>query len=104
MNRQEVLRVNRSVFVTYVFLQKPLPKTLTFNDEGKVRELARRSETLAQPTYHYSFPPTLDSTDALSGKDRGIPHLAKNQRDMGHPSLVWVREAMGEAIVQTIPS
>ena len=25
-------------------LQKPLPKTLTFNDEGKIRELARRGE------------------------------------------------------------
>jgi len=51
MSRQEVLRVNHSVFVTYVFPQKPLPKTLTFKDEGKMRELARRSETSAQPTY-----------------------------------------------------
>jgi hypothetical protein len=50
MNRQEVLRVNHSVFVTYVFPQKPLPKTLTFKDEGKMGELARRSETSAQPT------------------------------------------------------
>jgi hypothetical protein len=25
-------------------LQKPLPKTLTFKDEGKIRELARRGE------------------------------------------------------------
>jgi hypothetical protein len=25
-------------------LQKPLPKTLTFRDEGKIRELARRGE------------------------------------------------------------
>ena len=25
-------------------LQKPLPKTLTFEDEGKIRELARRGE------------------------------------------------------------
>jgi hypothetical protein len=49
-NRQEVLGVNHSVFVTYVFPQKPLPKTLTFKDEGKMRELARRSETSAQPT------------------------------------------------------
>jgi len=23
---------------------------------------------------------------------RGIPYLAKNERDMGHPSLVWERE------------
>jgi hypothetical protein len=50
MSRQEVLRVNHSVFVAYVFPQKPLPKTLTFKDEGKMRELAWRSETSAQPT------------------------------------------------------
>jgi hypothetical protein len=49
MSRQEVLRVNHSVFVTYVFPQKTLPKTLTFKDEGKMRELAPRSETSAQP-------------------------------------------------------
>jgi hypothetical protein len=48
MSRQEVLRVNHSVFVTYVFPQKPLPKTLTFKDEGKMRELARQSETSAR--------------------------------------------------------
>jgi hypothetical protein len=24
----------------------------------------------------------------LEGKSWGIPHLAKNERDMGHPSLV----------------
>jgi hypothetical protein len=28
-------------------LQTPLPKTLTFKDEGKIRELARRRESLA---------------------------------------------------------
>jgi hypothetical protein len=50
MSRQEVLRVNQSVFVAYVFPQRPLPKTLTFKDEGKMRELVRRSETSAQPT------------------------------------------------------
>ena len=46
MNRQEVLRVNHSAFVTYVLTQKPLAKTLTFNDEGKMRVLARQSENL----------------------------------------------------------
>jgi hypothetical protein len=39
--------MNHSVFVAYVFPQKPLAKTLTFKDEGKMRELARRSETSA---------------------------------------------------------
>jgi hypothetical protein len=34
--------------------------------------------------YHCSFPLTLDSSDALSYHHRGIPHLAKNERDMGH--------------------
>jgi hypothetical protein len=23
------------------------------------------------------------------GETSGIPHLAKNERDMGHPSFVW---------------
>jgi hypothetical protein len=55
MSRQEVLRVNHSVFVTYVFPQKPLPKTLTFKDEGKMRELAQQSETSAQPTRAFSL-------------------------------------------------
>ena len=50
MSRQEVLRVNHSVFVTYVFPQKGLAKTLTFNDERKMLELAWRSETSAQAT------------------------------------------------------
>ena len=27
------------------------------------------------------------------GKNRGIPHLAKNERDKGHPSLVGERES-----------
>jgi hypothetical protein len=27
------------------------------------------------------------------GKSRGIPHLAKNERDVGHPSLVRESEA-----------
>jgi hypothetical protein len=32
----------------------------------------------------------------LEGKSSGIPHLAKNQRDMGHPSFVAdVRESDG---------
>jgi hypothetical protein len=31
---------------------------------------------------------TLDSSDALTVNIGGIPHLAKNERDMGHPSLV----------------
>jgi hypothetical protein len=35
--------------VAYVFPQKPLPKTLTFKDEGKMRELVQGSETSAQP-------------------------------------------------------
>jgi hypothetical protein len=26
------------------------------------------------------------------GKSSGIPNLAKDERDMGHPSLVWERE------------
>jgi hypothetical protein len=29
----------------------------------------------------------------LEGKSSGIPYLAKNERDMGHPSLVREREA-----------
>jgi hypothetical protein len=28
------------------------------------------------------------------GKSSGIPHLAKNERDMGHPSFVREREAL----------
>jgi hypothetical protein len=36
--------------------------------------------------WHGSFPLTLDSTDALRVNISGIPHLAKNERDMGHPS------------------
>jgi hypothetical protein len=39
--------VRRDVwYVTFLEpgLQKPLPKTLTFTDEGKLRELARRGE------------------------------------------------------------
>jgi hypothetical protein len=30
-------------------LQRPLPKTLTFKDEGKIRELARRGEAWQTP-------------------------------------------------------
>jgi hypothetical protein len=41
VSRQEVLRVNNSVFVTYVFPQQRLPKTLTFKEEGKMRESAQ---------------------------------------------------------------
>jgi hypothetical protein len=26
--------------------------------------------------------------DKLEGEDCGIPHLAKNERDVGHPALV----------------
>jgi hypothetical protein len=26
------------------------------------------------------------------GDTRGIPYLAKNERDMGHPSFVWEQE------------
>jgi hypothetical protein len=53
MNRQEVLRANHSVFVTYVIPQKPLAKTLTFRDEGTMG--GRRSETSAQPTRAFSL-------------------------------------------------
>jgi hypothetical protein len=28
------------------------------------------------------------------GKSSSIPHLAKNQRDMKHPSFVWKRETL----------
>jgi hypothetical protein len=28
------------------------------------------------------------------GKSSGIPHLAKNERDMGHPSLVGERKGL----------
>jgi hypothetical protein len=31
------------------------------------------------------------------GKSGGIPHLAKNERDMGHPS--FVREPEGPAVL-----
>jgi len=38
--------------------------------------------------YHCSSPLTPDSSDALNVNIGGIPHLAKNERDVGHPSLV----------------
>ena len=38
--------------------------------------------------YHCTYPLTLESSDALSGQHRGIPHLAKNERDVGHPASV----------------
>jgi hypothetical protein len=38
--------------------------------------------------FHCSFPLTLDPSNELSVKIGGIPHLAKNERDMGHPSSV----------------
>jgi hypothetical protein len=43
--------VNHSVFVTYVFAQEPLPKTLTFKHEEEVGELARQSETSEPVTF-----------------------------------------------------
>ena len=30
---------------------------------------------------------SLSVRDRLEGKARGIPHLAKNERDMGHPAI-----------------
>ena len=39
--------------------------------------------------YHGTVPLTLHSSDALSGHTSGgIPHLAKNERDVGHPAIV----------------
>jgi hypothetical protein len=31
----------------------------------------------------------------VSGGQHGIPHLAKNERDMGHPSLLADRDPRG---------
>jgi hypothetical protein len=39
----------------------------------------------------------------LEGKSRGFPHLAKNQRDMGHPSsVVNARETDGAFFPQPV--
>jgi hypothetical protein len=38
--------------------------------------------------FHCSVPLALESPEALTVNICGIPHLAKNERDMGHPSLV----------------
>ena len=38
------------------------------------------------------FPSTLDLSEALSVNIGGIPYLAKNERDMGHPSFIRERE------------
>jgi hypothetical protein len=112
MNRQEVLRVNRSVFVTYVFAQKPLSKTLTFKDEGKMGELARRSETSAQPTspqtgfeeqylprqmrpprstlQHLAF--SMPCAEALRLKDEYGIALMRWSKSLFVPQLVWEAE------------
>ncbi len=44
--------------------------------------------------FHCSYPLTADSSDALYGRHRRNPYLAKNERDMGHPSLVREQEAL----------
>ena len=112
MNRQEVLRVNHSVFVTYVFPQKPLPKTLTFKDEGEMRELARRSETSAQPTspqtgfeeqdlprqmrpprstlQHLAF--SMPCAEALQLKEEYGIALMRWSKSLFAPQLVWEAE------------
>jgi len=33
--------------------------------------------------------------ERLAGESRGIPHLAKNERDVGHPALVVGIEPKG---------
>jgi hypothetical protein len=43
--------------------------------------------------FHGSFPLTLDPPMDLAVNTGGIPHLAKNERDVGHPSLVRKRES-----------
>src|ERR1700677_2372118 len=35
------------------------------------------------------------------GKTSGIPHLAKNERDMGHPSFVRERKGVRGVLTQT---
>ena len=35
----------------------------------------------------YTLSATVFSTQPARGKARGIPHLAKNERDMGHPAI-----------------
>jgi len=38
--------------------------------------------------YHGSFPEPSPAVIKLEGRRGGIPHLAKNERDMGHPATV----------------
>jgi hypothetical protein len=38
--------------------------------------------------YHGSFPEPSLAVIKLEGRRGGIPHLAKNERDMGHPAIV----------------
>jgi len=53
------------------------------------RELDRKSGcTLGRTWGTRPEPKTVDEPIALRVENRGIPHLAKNERDMGHPSSV----------------
>ena len=38
--------------------------------------------------YRRASPLALSPQATVQGKTRGIPHLAKNERDMGHPAIV----------------
>ena len=120
MSRQEVLRVNHSVFVTYVFPQKPLAKTLTFKDEGKMGELARRSETSAQPTspqtgfeeqdlprqmrpprstlQHLAF--SMPCAEALRFKEEYGIALMRWSESLFVPQLVWEAERVPLAALE----
>jgi hypothetical protein len=97
MNRQEVLRVNHSAFVTYVFPQKPLPKTLTFKDEGKMGELARRSETSAQP----ASPQTGFEEQDLPAPNEAAPvNVAASRFSMPCAEALRLKEEYGIALMR----
>jgi tRNA(Ser,Leu) C12 N-acetylase TAN1 len=46
--------------------------------------------------YHCSQPEGLTPASIKNVKVRGIPYLAKNERDMGHPRLVVVIEVLND--------
>jgi len=54
--------------------------------------------------YHGSLPEPSLGVIKLEGRRGGIPHLAKNERDMGHPAIVVGTEKTAKRFAPFIPS
>jgi hypothetical protein len=54
--------------------------------------------------YRRASPLALSPQATVQGKTRGIPHLAKNERDMGHPAIVVGTEKTAKRFAPFIPS